>query len=114
MRPSHFIRTCSTVSRTRRSRKIGPVAQSRSILTIVDLENHSTVPSPARCAATRYSGPRSPRYVTFLTDPSHPSLHFEQVHPTRPIFSARVGLGHRALREEWRRGRLVLDWLPRS
>jgi hypothetical protein len=36
-------------------------------------------------------------YATFLTDPTHPSLHFKQVHPNRPIFSARVGLAHRAL-----------------
>jgi hypothetical protein len=33
----------------------------------------------------------------FLKDPRHPSLQFKQVHPTRPIFSARVALGYRAL-----------------
>ena len=33
----------------------------------------------------------------FRDDPSHPSLRFKQVHATRPIFSARVGLGYRAL-----------------
>ena len=36
-------------------------------------------------------------YRIFLRDPSHPSLQFKRVHPTRPIFSARVGLGYRAL-----------------
>lgn len=36
-------------------------------------------------------------YRLFRDDPVHPSLHFKQVHPTRPIYSARVGLGHRAL-----------------
>jgi hypothetical protein len=36
-------------------------------------------------------------YRVFLKDPSHPSLHFKQVHATRPIFSARVALGYRAL-----------------
>ena len=36
-------------------------------------------------------------YRTFLKNPSHPSLHFKQVHAVRPIFSARVALGYRAL-----------------
>ena len=33
----------------------------------------------------------------FQQDPHHPSLRFRQVHPTRPIFSARVGLHYRAV-----------------
>ena len=36
-------------------------------------------------------------YRTFLRDPAHPSLRFKRVHASRPIYSARVGLGHRAL-----------------
>ena len=36
-------------------------------------------------------------YKTFQRDPGHPSLQFKQVHATRPIFSARVGLGYRAV-----------------
>jgi len=36
-------------------------------------------------------------YRTFQKSPDHPSLQFKQVHPTRPIFSARVALGYRAL-----------------
>ncbi len=36
-------------------------------------------------------------YQTFARDPQHPSLRFKPVHPSRPIFSARVGLGYRAL-----------------
>ena len=36
-------------------------------------------------------------YSLFQQDPHHPSLRFRQVHPTRPIFSARVGLHHRAV-----------------
>ena len=36
-------------------------------------------------------------YELFKQDPNHPSLRFRQVHPTRPIFSARVGLAYRAL-----------------
>jgi hypothetical protein len=33
----------------------------------------------------------------FEDNPQHPSLRFRQVHPTRPIYSARVSLGYRAL-----------------
>ena len=36
-------------------------------------------------------------YRVFLNDPRHPSLQFKQVHPARPIYSARVALGYRAL-----------------
>lgn len=36
-------------------------------------------------------------YRDFRDDPAHPSLHFKQVHATRSIYSARVGLGYRAL-----------------
>lgn len=36
-------------------------------------------------------------YRTFARDPQHPSLHLKRVHPTRPVYSARVGLGYRAL-----------------
>ena len=36
-------------------------------------------------------------YQLFRRDPFHASLRFKQVHPTRPIFSARVGLSYRAL-----------------
>jgi hypothetical protein len=36
-------------------------------------------------------------YNLFAADPTHPSLRFKQVHETRPIYSARVGLGYRAL-----------------
>lgn len=36
-------------------------------------------------------------YRLFRQDLHHPGLHFKQVHPRRPIYSARVGLGYRAL-----------------
>lgn len=36
-------------------------------------------------------------YRDFSRDPSHPGLGFKQVHPARPIYSARVSLGYRAL-----------------
>jgi len=36
-------------------------------------------------------------YRIWMRDPWHPSLQFKQIHPTRPIFSARVGLDWRAV-----------------
>jgi hypothetical protein len=36
-------------------------------------------------------------YAAFRRDRRHPSLRFTHVHPHRPIYSARIGLGHRAL-----------------
>ena len=36
-------------------------------------------------------------YRHFKDNPHHPSLHFKHVHATRPIYAARVGLGHRAV-----------------
>jgi len=36
-------------------------------------------------------------YTLFMRDPHHPSLRFRRVHPTRPIFSARVGVDYRVL-----------------
>ena len=36
-------------------------------------------------------------YALFQQDPHHPGLRFRQVHPVRPIFSARVGLHYRAV-----------------
>lgn len=36
-------------------------------------------------------------YRLFQQDPWHAGLQFKQVHPSQPIYSARVGLGYRAL-----------------
>jgi hypothetical protein len=36
-------------------------------------------------------------YSLFDQNPHHPSLRFRQMHPTRAIFSARVGLNYRAV-----------------
>jgi len=35
-------------------------------------------------------------YRLFRHDPAHPGLHFKQVHPDPPTYSARVGIGYRA------------------
>ena len=36
-------------------------------------------------------------YRLFQQNPRHPGLHFKQVHPSPPIYSARVGIGYRAV-----------------
>ena len=36
-------------------------------------------------------------YRLFEQNPSHSSLHFKPVHPTRPIYSVRVSVDYRAL-----------------
>jgi hypothetical protein len=44
-------------------------------------------------------------------DPSHNSLHFKQVHPTRPIYSIRISLGWRALAAKANDGDFVWFWI---
>ena len=36
-------------------------------------------------------------YRLFRADPAHPGLRFKKVHDDPPIYSARVGIGHRAV-----------------
>ena len=36
-------------------------------------------------------------YRLFRQNPAHPGLHFKQVHPDPPTYSARVGIGYRAV-----------------
>jgi len=36
-------------------------------------------------------------YRLFLVNPHHPSLRFKSIHPTRPIYSVRIGLNYRAV-----------------
>jgi len=36
-------------------------------------------------------------YTLFKQNPHHPSLRFRQVHPTEPVFSARITRGYRAV-----------------
>ena len=36
-------------------------------------------------------------YALFRQNAAHPGLRFRQVHPTPPIYSARVGIGYRAV-----------------
>lgn len=36
-------------------------------------------------------------YRLFQQNPQHPSLHFKQVHPTKPIYSVRINIDYRAV-----------------
>ena len=36
-------------------------------------------------------------YALFRENPSHPGLHFKKVHSDPPTYSARVGIGYRAV-----------------
>jgi hypothetical protein len=36
-------------------------------------------------------------YTLFRQNPLHPSLRWKRVHPTKPIYSVRVGRGYRAV-----------------
>ena len=36
-------------------------------------------------------------YRLFIENPHHPSLRFKTIHPTRPIYSVRIGLDYRAV-----------------
>jgi len=36
-------------------------------------------------------------YRLFIENPHHPSLRFKPIHPTRPIYSVRIGLDYRAV-----------------
>ena len=36
-------------------------------------------------------------YRLFIANPYHPGLHFKPIHPTRLIYSVRVGLNYRAV-----------------
>jgi hypothetical protein len=36
-------------------------------------------------------------YKQFLRDPYYPSLHFKQIHSTRPVFSVRITKNYRAV-----------------
>ncbi len=48
------------------------------------------LPSPMRQQASR-------AYALWRADPHHPGLQFKRVSQCQPVYSARVGLGHRAL-----------------
>ena len=49
-------------------------------------------------------------YRLFLRDPAHPSLQFKKVHTTQPVYSARIGLGYRAVGVV-KAGKVVWFWV---
>ena len=61
-----------------------------SVITAGFLDWLRRLPDPVRQQASR-------AYALWRADPHHPSLQFKRVSQRHPIYSARVGLGHRAL-----------------
>lgn len=61
-----------------------------SVITQGFLDRLRQLPDSVREQASR-------AYVLWRADPGHPSLQFKSISQRQPIFSARVGLGHRVL-----------------
>jgi len=53
-------------------------------------EMYAGLPAQVRLRARR-------AYLLFRRDPAHPGLNFKKVHEENNIYSARIGLGYRAL-----------------
>jgi hypothetical protein len=49
-------------------------------------------------------------YRRFRVDPKHPGLHFKKVHPTRPVYSARINEDYRVV-GEMRSNGIVWFWI---
>jgi mRNA-degrading endonuclease RelE of RelBE toxin-antitoxin system len=52
----------------------------------------------------------SAAYRRFQADPNHPGLHFKKVHPTLPIYSARINDDYRVLGQVRENG-IVWFWI---
>jgi hypothetical protein len=52
-------------------------------------------------------------YRLFQANPSHPGLQFKKLEGEDDIYSARIGLGYRALAVVRGNRIVVLDWRPR-
>jgi hypothetical protein len=61
-----------------------------SVITAGFLDRLRSLPDSVRQQASR-------AYALWRAYPHHPSLQFKRVSQRKPVFSARVGLGHRAL-----------------
>lgn len=61
-----------------------------SLLTEDFLRCYARLPATVREQARR-------AYRLWRADPSHPGVQFKRIHAVEPIFSARVGIGWRAL-----------------
>ncbi|MDZ4684498.1 MAG: hypothetical protein SH850_05365 [Planctomycetaceae bacterium] len=62
----------------------------KSVITADFLDRLDRLPDSVRRQASR-------AYALWREDPYHPSLQFKRVSQRQPIYSVRVGLGHRAL-----------------
>lgn len=49
-------------------------------------------------------------YRVFLSNPAHPGLQFKKLEGEADIYSARIGIGYRALAVRKKSCRVVLDW----
>ena len=49
-------------------------------------------------------------YRLFQTNPAHPGLHFKQIYPDPPMYSARVGINYRAV-GTLNNGSIVWFWI---
>jgi hypothetical protein len=54
------------------------------------LKSYAKLPKEVRAQARK-------AYQLFRVDPYHTSLHFKKIHPTRAIYSVRVGISYRAV-----------------
>ena len=61
-----------------------------SLITEGFLECFGRLPEAVKARARR-------AYALWRQNPSHPGIHFKRVHDREPIYSARIGLGWRAL-----------------
>jgi hypothetical protein len=75
----------------------------KSVVTAGFLDRLGRLPDAVRHQASR-------AYALWRADPHHPSLQFKRVSQRHPIYSARVGLGHRALRL-WEGDTITWFWI---
>ena len=50
-------------------------------------------------------------YELWKKNPNHPSLRFKRIHPELPVFSFRVGMGHRTVGVQSDDDRIVWFWM---
>jgi hypothetical protein len=74
-----------------------------SVVTEGFLDRLGRLPDSTRRQASR-------AYDLWRIDPNHPSLQFKRVSQRQPIYSARIGLGHRAL-GHWEGDTITWFWI---
>ena len=94
----------------RLSSSIAPVTLRISTRSSGEVAHYRRLPQGARVASSSVRTQAQRAYELFRSDPNHPSLRFKPVHPSRPIYSVRIGIHYRALGCS-RRQRLVWFWI---